>query len=100
MCNKLAFLLLVVLFAAALVVVSSFVCLDAIPVLQCRSSGVLIDEGVLYARADPIPGHGFRFSHWAGGTYFDQELDSIARIACYSTIDGGLGCDIRYVPSR
>jgi len=95
--RKFAFLLLVVSFAAAIFVASSFVCLDGISILQCRSSGVLIDDGVLYSRVDPIPAHGFRFSHWAGDVYFDEGLGFWARVACYSVADG-LGCDIRYQP--
>ncbi len=90
-------ILIVVAVLVAILLGSAFVCLDNIWILQCRSSGVLFDERIRYVRIDPLPDVLFRFDHWAGDVYFDEDLGFTARVACYSTADG-LGCDIRYRP--
>ncbi len=79
-----------------------YLCKDGSWILQLPDSGIVIDDdGKAYERIDEIPGavpETYNFSHWAGDAYFDEELQSDARVACYSTADG-LGCDIRYLPS-
>jgi len=79
-----------------------YLCKDGSWVLQLPDSGIVIDDdGKAYERVDEIPGavpETYNFSHWAGDAYFDEELQSDARVACYSTA-GGLGCDIRYLLS-
>ncbi len=75
-----------------------YLCQEGKWILQKLDSGVLVQDGVTYLRADPIPGtvpETFRFSHWAGELYLDKELGAMARVACYFTANG-LGCDIRY----
>ena len=77
-----------------------YLCKDGSWVLQLPDSGIVIDDsGDAYERVDEIPGEvpeTYNFSHWAGDAYFDEELQSDARVACYSTADG-LGCDILYL---
>jgi len=76
-----------------------YLCADGTWTLALPDSGILVDDdGRAYIRADEIPGavpETYRFSHWAGDPYYDQELKQMATKACYSTADG-LGCDIRY----
>ncbi len=77
-----------------------YLCKDGSWALQLPDSGFLIDDnGKVYERIDEIPGavpETYNFSHWADDAYFDEELQSDARVACYFTADG-LGCDIRYL---